>query len=127
LLLNEPELAIFRDVEKVPKLWGCEYVLVNTPKYCLKFLKITPGYRCSVHAHKKKDETFIGWSGTVQLNIHNDLGIITKSVGIDPGAKFRIAPMIYHSFQAHNQSWILEVSTSHDDRDVVRLEESRQL
>ena len=127
MLLNEPELAIFRDVEKVPKLWGCEYVLVNTPKYCLKFLKIIPGFRCSVHAHKKKDETFVGWSGTVQLNIYDDNGTITHWIGIDPGSQVRIPPNTYHSFQAHNVSWILEVSSHHDDKDVVRLEESRRL
>jgi D-lyxose ketol-isomerase len=126
-IINEGELGFYAE-KIVPKLWGVEYWIVNTEKYCLKFLKIIPGVQCSIHCHQKKDETFVGVSGYVILSFHNS---VTKEQtggeGIGPGDTFQILPGQYHSFYANNVSWVMEVSTHHDDEDVVRIQESRKL
>jgi D-lyxose ketol-isomerase len=111
----------------VTKLWGVEYCLVNTEKYCAKMLKVIPGFQSSIHAHKKKDETFIGVQGTTRLTIHYADGRPHTEHAIHPGQQYRILPGLFHSFQAINVSWILEISTQHSDKDVIRLVESRRL
>lgn len=124
--MNEGELAQ-SCMKVVSKVWGTEFWVANTELYCLKFLKVNPGYRCSIHAHANKDETFIGWSGTLQLNIHNAKGHVTGVHAIHPGQSYHIWPEVFHSFQAINVTWIMEVSTHHDDQDVIRVEESIRL
>jgi len=126
MIINEPELSKFASTI-VEKIWGREFWVTNTPRYCLKFLKVNPGFQSSIHAHKKKGETFIGVMGVVRLTIHNGDKSIVDTIGIEPGNQYEIAPGIFHSFQAHNVSWIMEVSSHHDDKDVIRLEESRKL
>jgi D-lyxose ketol-isomerase len=127
LIPNEPEIA--RAAQKVvKKLWGTEFWIVNTKKYCLKFLKVNPSFQSSIHAHSKKDETFIGVVGCVRLDFHDPANNErTGGVVLSPGDSYNIAPKMYHSFQAINESWVMEVSTHHDDEDVTRLQESRKL
>jgi len=126
VIINEPEIAASA-IKKVSKLWGTEYWIVNEPLYCMKYLKVIPGYQCSIHMHKKKSETFIGLSGDVLVNFHNDKGIIEKVFSLGPGETVNVVAKTFHSFQSHNVSWFAEVSTHHDDEDVVRLQESRKL
>lgn len=125
IIINENELATLNI--GVRKLWGMEYWLVNNEKYCSKLLKLNPGMRCSIHAHRKKDETFFVLSGEVQLNFHNSEGELVSSSMLGGGRQFRIRKDQFHSFQSNKQSWILEVSTHHDDADVIRLQESTAL
>ena len=54
-------------VNFVEKVWGHEEWIVNNPKYCGKKLVLKKGYRCSIHKHDIKDETFYILSGTVLL------------------------------------------------------------
>lgn len=126
VIINEPELAMMAQ-KVVKKLWGVEFWIVNTECYCLKFLKVNPGFQCSIHAHAEKDETFVGVSGTLKLNLHARDGALVEVIGLDPGKRYRIGPQTYHSFEAHNVTWVLEVSTHHDDDDVFRIAESRKL
>jgi D-lyxose ketol-isomerase len=126
VIINEAELAQ-QAAKVVKKLWGCEFWMVNTELYCLKFLKVNPGFQCSIHAHAIKDETFIGVMGTVQLNIHTGNMDVFAVHAIHPGNQYRIRPEVFHSFQAFNVAWVMEVSTQHSDRDVIRLQESRKL
>lgn len=126
LIINEGELARCSQ-QIVKKVWGTEFILVNNDEYCCKFLKINPGYRSSVHMHKRKDETFIGVSGAAQLNFYNPRGESQSIQQIAPGIRCRIQPGQFHSFEAQTQTWVMEVSTSHDDKDVKRLVESRNL
>jgi|HubBroStandDraft_6_1064221.scaffolds.fasta_scaffold02778_12 D-lyxose ketol-isomerase len=126
MIVNEPSIAAHAaKIEK--KTWGVEYWLVNTDLYCCKLLKIVPGYQSSIHAHAVKDETFIGLMGTTQLTIHDGKGHPYEVHAIHPGQQYRIRPETFHSFQAVNVAWIMEVSTRHSDKDVVRLQESRRL
>jgi len=125
-IINEGEMA-FHAEKIIPKKWGTEFWIVNNEAYCLKLLKINPGFQSSIHCHRKKDETFIGVSGTVTLFLHNEDKGIAGIVGVTSGGTYRLKAKQFHSFSAHNLSWIMEVSTHHDEKDVVRLQESRNL
>lgn len=126
MIINEPEIAATA-INTVKKLWGVEYWIVNTDLYCLKYLKINPGFQSSIHAHKNKDETFIGISGTVQVLFHDSKGNVSEGIAIDTGQMVRMMPKQFHSFSASNLSWIMEISTHHNDKDVIRLQESMAL
>ena len=40
------------EIKHVPKGWGYEKWIVNTPEYCGKLLFFNEGKRCSWHYHK---------------------------------------------------------------------------
>ena len=115
----------------VPKLWGTEIWLVNNDQYCAKFLIINPGYQCSLHMHPVKKETFFVMTGDVVLETgyKNDAGKVigTTQEVLNAGDSRTILPGEYHRFKSATpeQAVILEISTTHDDADVVRLEDSR--
>lgn len=116
----------------VVKLWGAEEWLVNNDLYCAKRLYIRPGFMCSLHYHNVKDETFYVEHGLVRIETYSlkngrlwapiDMGFI------GPGSSLRISPGTPHRFRSalpDGAATILEVSTHHDDADVVRIEESQ--
>ena len=107
---------------RVDKAWGFEQILVNTPLYCAKFLHVQPGKKCSLHYHKFKDETFYVLDG--------ECGLQTSAVDPSPlpilkkGDSRHIPPGLPHRFSSLRGCILLEVSTHHDDSDVIRLEPS---
>jgi len=100
------------------KVWGDENWIVNNELYCFKALHLTRDYRCSMHHHKVKDETFTVHSGLVMLE-HDD-----KVTIMDPGDTVRIKPYTEHRFTGLMDSIIWEVSTTHMDEDSYRSEVS---
>lgn len=119
VIINEAEVAK-NCIKQVGKLWGTEFWIVNNDSYCMKFLKINPGNVSSFHYHKVKDETFICIAGNVLLTLRDN-----KQVSLSPGQQYRLQPNVAHSFEAlGGTSWVLEVSTTHDDADVFRITES---
>ena len=50
----------------VKKVWGHEEWIINRD-YCGKKLILKKGFRCSIHHHKVKDETFYIIKGKVLL------------------------------------------------------------
>lgn len=104
----------------VKKKWGAEYIHHNDKDYCLKQLEIVHGALSSLHYHVKKIETFLIIYGTVVLEIGGAELIMTvgHSVTIPPGTPHRFRT-------ATPRARIVEASTFHDDKDVVRIEESR--
>lgn len=104
----------------VSKVWGREIWLVNEPEYCCKMLEINKGASGSLHYHPVKKETFIVANGKIRLEYGQN--VATMMAG--PTA-ITLLPGTPHRFKALKDSAILEVSTHHDDQDVVRLEESR--
>ncbi len=106
----------------VNKVWGAEYWLVNSEEgnYCSKILELKEGHRSSSHYHNYKHETFLVLSGVVHIN-HS--GVLCKCIA---GDKVEIGVREPHFFESfYGNSYILEVSTYHDDEDCVRLEVSR--
>jgi mannose-6-phosphate isomerase-like protein (cupin superfamily) len=103
------------------KVWGIEETICNEPEYCAKWLYIAAGRKCSLHYHSKKKETFSVQSGEVRLEnngIREDLTVGDLRI---------ILPGVAHRFSSKNGAVLLEVSTHHDDADVVRIEPSGSL
>jgi D-lyxose ketol-isomerase len=119
----------------VQKKWGTEYWEVNTPLYCCKVLLIIPGWRCSLHRHFVKDETFLVRVGEVVIEAIDPADNIGDMRVYKKGESIRILPGTWHRFShvrnpdMPNQSpaMIEEISTHHDDADVERMEESGRI
>ena len=109
------------ELKIVMKVWGSEEWIVNTDKYCGKILRLSEGYRCSYHHHKKKDETFYVLSGRVLLELE-DKGII-----LNAGDLQRILPKQNHRFTGLARSDMIEFSTHHDDKDSYRETQSEKI
>lgn len=101
--------------KKVPKVWGYEKWIVNYD-YCGKKLILNKGFRCSMHYHKNKDETFYINKGKVLMEINNEKRIMKE------GESIRITPGTKHRFTGLEDSEIIEFSTHHEDSDSYREE-----
>lgn len=103
------------------KVWGEEYWIVNNDKYCGKLLVLHKGYRCSLHYHEKKDETFYVNDGKVKFYMDGVIKILS------PGSSVHVKPGTKHLFEGLETSSIFEFSTHHDDNDVTRITESERV
>lgn len=99
----------------VPKKWGSEEWIANYD-YCGKKLILKKGYRCSMHHHKNKDETFYILKGKVLMEANNKKQIMTE------GDSILITPNTKHRFTGLENSEIMEFSTHHEDSDSYREE-----
>lgn len=107
-------------VEVHPKVWGEEHWIANR-EFCGKKLILKRGYRCSVHYHKNKDETFFVVSGLVAMEVEGQLRFMR------PGEKQDIHPGTRHRFIGLADSVIMEFSTRHEEDDSYRDEPSGRL
>ena len=110
----------------VEKVWGSELVIVNR-EYCGKILNLKKGYRCSIHYHEKKEETFYILSGKVLFETNGDFGATDKTYVMLPGHTIHIAPFVSHRFTGLEDSAIIEFSTHHEDSDSYRLTKSEKV
>ncbi len=107
-------------IEVVDKVWGREWIIVNREEYCGKLLYIDAGAQSSYHYHRKKTETFYGLMGQTCLTVNN------RDYMLNPFSRPKtIKPGQLHMFRGICDAVVLEVSTPHDDKDVVRETESR--
>lgn len=102
----------------VKKAWGHEEWIVNTKDYCGKRLVLNSGWRCSLHRHHRKDETFFLESGLLYVEAGR------RKFLLQPGESLRIRPGTWHRFWGMHRSVIIEFSTHHSDADVERKEDS---
>lgn len=100
----------------VEKVWGEEQYITNTEKYCGKLLHIKPGFVCSDHRHRVKDETFYVLAGHGAIRIN---GAVRQ---IKVGDTIPIYPLNWHCFATAGGMTLLEISTHHDDDDVERMD-----
>jgi mannose-6-phosphate isomerase len=107
------------------KAWGHEELIVSTPLYTSKYLIVKPGFQSSLHWHPLKDETFVVLEGEciIQTSQVRHPGKPT----LKAGDSIRIIPGLPHRFGSRDGCVLLEVSTKHDDDDVVRIEPSGPL
>lgn len=117
------DLNIFAAYPQVSKIWGKEIWLVNNDFYCSKLLSLTPGFRCSLHLHRIKHETFTVLEGAVGVERRGRIHFLAA------GESLEILPGTLHRFWSLGPegALILETSTHHSDADVERLEESGRL
>ncbi len=106
---------------EVPKPWGSELWYAHTSRYAGKILRVNAGHRLSVQFHAEKDETSYLLSGRLLLEQGDTADTLQRRV-LEQGATWRNAPGVVHTFEALEDSVILEVSTPELD-DVVRIED----
>lgn len=109
-----------QDIKIVLKVWGEERWIVNRD-YCGKLLVLKKGFRCSMHYHKVKDETFYINKGKVLMEYDGEKMIMK------PGDALLIEPNKNHRFTGLEDSEIMEFSTHHDDSDSYRNEVSGEV
>lgn len=100
----------------VPKVWGEEQYITNTDQYCGKFLHVEPGFVCSEHQHPVKEETFYVLAGHGAVSVNGGV----RAVRV--GDTIHIRPMDWHCFGTAGGMTLVEISTHHDDADVIRKE-----
>jgi len=111
------------------KVWGSEEWIVNAD-YCGKILNLSAGYRCSIHNHKLKDETFLLIEGLVLLEtwqLKNEKLEDYRSKVLDKYDSYRIFPGTPHRFTGILNSKIIEFSTHHEDSDSYRYSSSEKV
>mgnify|MGYP000557139857 CR=1 FL=1 len=108
-------------VKRVKKVWGQELWIVNTDKYCGKILQLKEGHRSSLHMHRKKDETFYILGGKVLFELDR------KRMILRDGDVIRIRPGSWHRFTGLTDAIIIEFSTHHSDKDVIRKTRSERI
>lgn len=112
------------EIKIVPKLWGKEIWLVNNDLYCGKLLCVDKDACSSVHFHLKKLETFVCLQGQVELTLFDKTGNANSYLLLPLSSPHTILPGQAHRFYGMRDSVLLEVSTHHNEEDVVRLTES---
>ena len=106
------------------KVWGREEWICNNEKYCGKKLVLKKGYRCSIHHHKVKDETFFVLKGSVLLERGENCEM--KDI-LNEGDSVRLLPNTWHRFTGIKNSEILEFSTKHMEEDSYRKSQSEKI
>lgn len=109
----------------VKKAWGYEEWIVNNPKYCGKKLILYKGWRCSMHYHKIKEETFYVLTGKILFE--TELNGQKKIKVIERGDIEHISIGLLHRFTGLEDSEIIEFSTFHMDKDSYRREISGKI
>ena len=123
-LIMKETLKVKKDqlVNYVPKVWGHEEWIVNNDKYCGKKLVLKKSYRCSMHYHEIKDETFYISAGRVFIETEFEGKTLHRV--LYPGDVVHIKIGMRHRFTGLEDSQIIEFSTHHIDEDSYRTETS---
>lgn len=108
-------------MKTVIKPWGKEEWLELNEKYCYKRIYINAGYKTSYQYHERKRETNYIISGTAEVWLENDNGIVEKKIMKD-GDYFNVTPPKKHRVIALTDIILQEVSTPEVD-DVIRIED----
>jgi len=110
-------------IKFVPKGWGFEKWIANSPEYCGKLLFFAKDKKCSWHYHKLKDEVFYIHSGTVEVLYGKDDNIeLAESKILIEGEKFHVPRGMRHRVIALKDTYLYEFSTEHFDSDSHRIE-----
>ena len=105
-------------MRRVDKPWGHEEIWAETEQYVGKILAIQAGHRLSLQHHELKDETIRVLTGTMELELEDDNGVVQKHT-LGPGMSRHIRPHHKHRMYAVTDVEVVEVSTPELD-DVVR-------
>jgi len=105
----------------VHKPWGREEWLALNEFYCYKRIYINAGYKTSYQYHEFKHETNYIISGTAEVWLENEEGIVEKKI-MNAGDFFDVIPPRKHRVIAISDIILQEVSTPHVD-DVFRIDD----
>jgi mannose-6-phosphate isomerase-like protein (cupin superfamily) len=111
----------FTQPSKVPKGWGYELVITNTPKYCGKIMHFRKGAKFSMHFHIQKTETWYVYSGKFEFRYINtaDATIQTRPLNVGDVVTNEIGQP--HQIICLEEGDVFEVSTQHFDSDSYRV------
>lgn len=112
----------FPKLNYVVKVWGSELWIANFD-YCGKLLKLKKDFRCSMHYHRKKNETFYIQSGKVLIE-WCAVGESMRRKVFKKGEILQVPPLTIHRFTGLEDSEIFEFSTHHEDSDSYRFIDS---
>lgn len=101
----------------IKKVWGSEEIIVNNSFYCGKILNLFARYRCSIHWHNVKTETFYILSGLVLMELEN---YQSEPFIMHPGDSIDIMPQMKHRFTGLLDSKIIEFSSQDFPEDSYR-------
>lgn len=118
---NTPIAPIFHTAQIVPKGWGHEQIICNTPEYCGKVLHFHKGARFSYHFHVAKHETFWLQKGHLQLTTINPENAVQTTQQLTEGSIVEIPRLLVHQITALEESDLIEFSTHHEDGDSHRV------
>lgn len=107
-------------VHRERKEWGEEHWIVNK-EYCGKKLVLKKNYRCSMHAHRAKEEVFYLQSGSVRMEVGGEQYLLA------PGDFVHVPSGTPHRFTGVEESVIFEFSTNHSEDDSFRTELSSHI
>jgi quercetin dioxygenase-like cupin family protein len=110
---------------KTHKVWGYEQTIVNGA-YCGKRMFLREGFRCSIHHHRLKDETFYVVSGRMLLEVGMDPEILEKIV-LETGDRFTLEPGMWHRFTGIEDTTFFEFSTKDRASDSIRHTQSEKV
>lgn len=108
-------------MKTVYKPWGKELWLELNDFYCYKRIYINSGHKTSFQYHQEKHETNYIISGTAEIWLEDDTGVVQKTI-MKEGDFFNVAPPKKHRVIALTDLILQEVSTPHVD-DVIRIED----
>ncbi len=101
------------------KPWGKEEILQCSDYYYIKKLYLNKGHSISLQYHNHKDESWyiLNGKGNVILNSK------TKSFHVQNNDLIHIPKKTIHRIEAIEDIIILEISSSSNSNDIVRLED----
>jgi quercetin dioxygenase-like cupin family protein len=107
--------------EVVPKGWGHELIIVNTPKYCGKILHFHTGGRFSMHYHLLKEETWYVASGRFRFLYIDTKDATMYETTLKEGDVVTNYVGQPHQIICEEEGDIFETSTQHFDSDSYRV------
>ena len=101
----------------VPKPWGWEFLIYETPQTATWYLRLLPYQETSMHCHQKKQTTLLVVTGAVIVTT------FLRRDYLNAGDSIILAPGVFHSTHATFQQGaeVIEVETPPDKTDLVRM------
>jgi len=105
-LPDSPGLVFDFGIGEFETIGETEFWIANEIEhgYCGKYLFLFSNQRCPNHMHKIKHETFFIMKGSITLTLDEE-DILMKQ-----GETLSVSPGSYHTFIAHEETLILEIS-----------------
>ncbi len=116
-----PRVRTDADYTHVPKVWGSENWIVNTPLYCGKMINVGKGHHTSMHFHGMKHETMLCVEGEFRIDFLGSGGDEVSRT-LKQGESIVIPPLLPHSIHGVGDfNMLFEFSTQHFDYDSYRV------
>ena len=110
-----------KNQKTIDKGWGTEIIIHDNERYCVKKLDIQKGGQCSLHFHKKKEESFLVLEGELQMTMVKNS--VTNQINLTAGQSIDIPIEMPHQFKALTRCIVIEASNEDFEEDLIRIED----